>query len=154
MKAPSSFNKQSMVLFRNGLLTLEYDPADDIMFVEWPEIRTYTVQDVRGVLGTLVDMLRIYDIKNLLVDSRQSVVELEEKEYLPLMLEFARALQGTRLQRLVRIMTSDPDRERRVARVSEETELAVAYQNFSCLETAVQWLKSENQPIVPPISVQ
>jgi hypothetical protein len=133
-----------MILYQSGLIKLDYDPAVDILFVEWPDFQVYTLSDVRMAINTLVETVRIYDIKKLLVDSSRTVIEVNEEEYRAVMADFARALMTTRLQKMARIMTSDPERESRVNAVKEEVKLSVAFQNFTDRAVAIEWLKSND----------
>ena len=142
--------KQTMILFRNGLITLEYDPAADILFVDWPDILPYNLTDVRETLLVLLDTIRVYDIKNILIDSRRSVVELNEEEHEALMLDFARDLKSTRLQRMARLRTNDPVRESRVTLARKKSGTSIDYQEFKDEAAAMEWLKSRPQPVAVP----
>jgi hypothetical protein len=129
-----------MILYQNGFMKLEYDPATDVLFVEWPDIRPYTLNSIREVLRILVETVRIYDIKKLLADSSKTTIEVDEADYKLLMEEFALAIRNTRLHKMARIETADPLREENVTDVKEKVEPSITFKSFTDRSAAMQWL--------------
>ena len=81
-----------------------------------------------------------------MLDSSNSVVEVEDEAYRAIAMKFAMDLMGTRLKRLARAGTADADREQKSARLSanmrQEVNLPVEFRNFATKDKAMNWLLS------------
>jgi hypothetical protein len=122
-------------------MKLDYDPAADILFVDWPDFRPYTLGSVKEVLKILVETVRDYDIKKLLADSSKTIIEVDEANYKAVMEDFALAIRATRVQKIARIVTADPLRENIVTELKEKVEPSVVYKSFTNRAAALEWLK-------------
>ncbi|MEJ8804397.1 hypothetical protein [Pontibacter sp. H249] len=134
-----------MILFSNGLILLDYNPADDILSVELPDMQEMTLPEVRRSFQIVIENIINYDIKNLLLDSSKAIVEVEDEEYKAVILQFGTDLMRTRLQRLARVGSTRPVQEKRAANVSEEVKqelnLPIKFGNFTIRADAMNWLK-------------
>jgi predicted HAD superfamily phosphohydrolase YqeG len=130
-----------MILYQNAFMRLDYDPAADILIVEWPDFRPYTLTSVKEVLRILVETVRDYDIKKLLADSSNTIIEVDEADYKSVMENFALAIRTTRLQKMARIVTADPLRENIVVELKENVGASVIYKSFTSRAAALEWLK-------------
>ncbi|MBA9075437.1 MULTISPECIES: hypothetical protein [Rufibacter] len=132
-----------MILYQSGFLTLDYDPATDILFVEWPDVHEFLVPEINQTLQILVDHLKSYDIKRLLVDASQAALEIPPQEYKEVLKEFGLNLMTTRLEKLARIITPNPAREHNVEEAKQEVGLTLRLQTFPDKQEALLWLEEE-----------
>ncbi|MFC6997566.1 STAS/SEC14 domain-containing protein [Rufibacter roseus] len=131
-----------MIIYQSGILTLDYDPATDILFVEWPDMQHVLLPEIRQALKVLVDHIRNYDIKRLLIDSTKANIDLEGEEYKEVLKEFGLNIMTTRLQKLARVLTKDKKREQQVEQVKQEINLTVELRTFTQRTEALAWLKA------------
>ncbi len=138
-----------MILFKNGLIILDYNPADDILSVELPDIQKLTLPEVRRSFQIIGENLRNYDVKNLLIDSSKAVVEIEDIDYRAVIMQFGSDLLQTRLQKLARVGSSILKQERRAQSVATETiqelNLPFKFANFTNRESATKWLLGKEE---------
>ncbi|MBJ6118340.1 hypothetical protein JAO76_09065 [Pontibacter sp. BT310] len=137
-----------MLLHKDGLIELKYDVVLDILSLKWPDMSGMTLPEIEFSLQKLIDTLRHYDIKNLLIDSRESKTDLDNEEHLALMLRFSEYLTSTRLKKMARLATTDLNRENIVDYAVGETNnrLGITFEirNFADEAGALKWLR-ENQ---------
>lgn len=128
----------------NGLITLDYDPATDILATTMPDVREFGTEEVAYCLNMIVDSIIGYDIKYLLLDASTSVINVEEEAYKAVSMKFGIDLLDSRLEKLARVGTADSKREEKAAKVSaelrEEVNLPLEFQNFANREEAMIWL--------------
>jgi hypothetical protein len=132
-----------MLIYHNSIITLDYNPATDILSVALPDIQAHSISEVERCLDIIVEHVISYDVKKILIDSSKAVVEVEDEAYRNLMLQFSQALMKTRLQMVARIGTPVAAQERRANLVAEEVHQSnplVAYQNFTGKAAALDWL--------------
>lgn len=129
-----------MILFDNGLIKLDYNPTTDILFVDMPSVNYSIVPEFRHALETIVENVRTYDVKKLLVEARKSVVDLQMDEYLRLVMQFNRDLNATRLQKGARIVSANNDRENLVKEAVLAIQPTYQFQTFTEHEPALLWL--------------
>lgn len=134
-----------MLLHKDGLIELNYDVRSDILSVRWPDLNGITISELEFSITKLVDTLRHYDIKNLLIDSRSSkIADITREEHLKVLLEFVKLLMTTRLEKLARIETTDIGREGVVDIAAEEAinrlGIRFDFRNFSDEVSAREWL--------------
>lgn len=132
------------MIIHNGIITLDYDPAKDVLVTSLPDIREFASSEVSFCLGLIIESIRNFDIKYLLLDSSNSVVEVEDEAYKTITKSFALDLMSTRLKKLARVGTKDIKREEKSAKISEElrqeVNLPMEFGNFSTKEEAMEWL--------------
>lgn len=132
-----------MILY-SGLITLDYNPATDILETSMPDVRQFASSEVMACVDIIVSHIHNYDIKKLLLDSSKSVVDVEMDEYKAVSEKFARSLLATRLRKLARIATADAVREAKSTRVStdllQELNFPITFGNFTNRKEAMRWL--------------
>lgn len=134
-----------MILHQNGLFTLDYTPATDILFVKWPNSQFVVLGEIRQTFQILVENIRNYDIKYLLIDAQHTSLEVDAQEYKATLLQFAQDLHTTRLRKMARLMSGDEIRERHLQELLEQQLLlSFEVQNFEDRTTALAWLTSMN----------
>jgi hypothetical protein len=136
-----------MLLHKDGLIELKYDVVQDILSLRWPDMSGMTMPEIDFSLKKLIDTLRHYDIKNLLVDSRESKRDLGKEEHLALMLRFSEYLTSTRLKKMARLATTDLNRENVVDYAVEEANnrLGITFEirNFADEASALKWFRED-----------
>ncbi|WP_181305659.1 hypothetical protein [Rufibacter sp. XAAS-G3-1] len=131
-----------MIIYQSGLITLDYDPATDILYIKWPDVQDFLVLEIRQALRILVDHIKSYDIKKLLIDSSQASLEIPGAEYKDVLKEFGQNLMQTRLEKMARLLTPNPTREDKVEEARQELRFPIPLRTFTDKQEAVAWLKS------------
>ena len=135
-----------MVLYKSSILSLDYHPASDIMEVDYPDLDGFVLSEVRNSLTLMVDTIRHYDVKKLLLDASKTVITISEEENRELTLRLAADLAKTRLQKVARIQPVDSLREVRaqqnIERAREAGLLPYELKTFGSKEDALAWLVS------------
>jgi hypothetical protein len=133
----------------SGIITLDYNPATDILVSQMPDTREFGFSEVSFCLELIVENIRNYDIKHLLLDSSKSVVGLEAEAYKSLTTKFSRDLMSTRLKKIARVGTTNPQREEQTAKLStelrQELNFPIQFKNFPTQAEALTWLQSPDQ---------
>ena len=129
-----------MILFQNGLIKLNYDPATDILSVDMPHISYDMASDFKRALDIVVENIRNYDVKKLLVDARKSIIEIDPDIYAAVVADFSRQLSTTRLQKGARVVSENNQREEIVQKSVEEEQPGLVYRTFTDASEAIAWL--------------
>lgn len=133
------------MIIPNNLIKLDYDPAWDVLSVEWPDFHYYSVSEATYTLDIIVEAVRLYDVKRLLIDNRKSTVDIPESEYKEAILRFAKDLALTRLRKIARVVPESALGERLIRGVRQEAHLDVEAENFATIDEALGWLTSSNR---------
>jgi hypothetical protein len=128
------------MLIPNKFLKLDYNPTQDILYLEWPNMHDYSLPEVQYIITEVVDAVRNYDIKRILTDTRQSSVTIPMAEYAKVVNQLAMELATTRLQKFARLQTADPDRNTVASNAAALVVGAITYQSFDNVDEAVAWL--------------
>ncbi len=132
------------MLIYSGIITLDYNPTTDVLVTSMPDVRQFGMSEVSFCLGLIVDNIRNYDIKNLLLDSSKSVIEVEDEAYKAITAKFTKDLMSTRLKKIARVGTLDIKREEKSAKLSmelkQEFSLPIIFENFTSKAAAMEWL--------------
>ncbi|GGK64971.1 hypothetical protein ACD591_01730 [Rufibacter glacialis] len=132
-----------MIIYQSGLITLDYDPATDILYIEWPDVQDFLVLEIRQALSILVDHIKSYDIKKLLIDSSRASLEIPGDEYKEVLMEFGKNLMNTRLEKLARISTPNAMRENKVTEAQQDVHFTISLRTFTEKKEAISWLKGK-----------
>ncbi|OKL38675.1 hypothetical protein [Pontibacter flavimaris] len=130
------------MLIPNQFIKLEFNPALDILSVEWPNIHDYTVHELRFILAELVSTVKNYDIKKILADSRNSALTLPEQEYGAIVEKFAHELSTTRLRKFARLTTGLDYREKTAGKAAEDMKDCFQVRSFYTMAEALAWLNA------------
>ena len=133
-----------MVLHQSSLITLDYEPASDILSLDWPDVKDFLVPEIERELKVLVDTIKHYDVKKLLIDTSKAQVEVNDAAYQAFLSTFANTLKDTRLQKLARVGTSNPEREKITEQAKEASRIdqVMEFQNFNSKTEALAWLSA------------
>jgi hypothetical protein len=133
-----------MILYSNNLIVLDYKPETDVLFVQWPDLSPFSIVEIEHSFRLLIENLRTYDIKKLLIDSTKANADVTNPEYQALMGELAKALGNTRLLKIARVVSRNPVREAQLVanthKMDNDFKDAIEYQNFEKQEDAHKWL--------------
>lgn len=134
-----------MILFENSVIRLDYDPATDIVVVEYPDLHDYLLPEIKHSLDIMVEVVRNYDIKKLMLDSNRTVSSVQESESRHVAVYLAAGIAKTRVQKVARVQSPVEAVESRaqgnIKHLQESQQLPFQLQNFTDKETALEWLK-------------
>jgi hypothetical protein len=137
-----------MILIDNGVVKLDYDPATDILHVNYPDLHGYLVPEINYNIDLIVDQVRSYDIKYLLLDARQTVVSIDAEASRKVAVYLASSLTKTRLKKVARVASPNPALEKRsestIQTITTTIELPYQLNSFTEVEEAINWLKQKN----------
>lgn len=135
-----------MILFENIIARLDYSPATDIAVLEYPDLHGFLIPEIKHSIDLLVDIIRNYDIKRLLLDSTGTVATASEEEGRELAIYLTSGIARTRVQKVARLRSSAQDLEARekshVAYILKSLAIPFQLQNFTDKAVAVEWLKA------------
>ncbi|WP_187264537.1 hypothetical protein [Pontibacter beigongshangensis] len=132
-----------VMIIYNNLIKLEYNPVTDILLVEWPDIFDYASAEMKQTLQAIVDTIKHYDVKKLLIDSRKSIIGISQAEYEALLKEFNKDLTNTRLQKIARLESENLTREAQVKELLPKLKqkTLVDFGTFASITEATNWLE-------------
>ena len=131
-----------MIIFENGFIRLDYDPASDILMFEMPNVDIIVMPEMVRSLALIVEHIRNYDVKKILLDARKTDIWVEEESYAAIITAFYNELGNTRLEKIARLVTIDSVRENVVKKIFQNHRFPFQVQQFTDHSTAVAWLKS------------
>ncbi|MHC2992744.1 hypothetical protein OB13_14555 [Pontibacter sp. HJ8] len=133
-----------MILHQTSLIKLDYNPATDILQAEYPDLDRLHLPEIKHNFSVMVEVIRNYDVKKLLLDASQTDVSLNDEENRQLGLELAAELSKTRLQKLARIQPRDPGQEIKaqvnINLMKQSGLLPYELETFSNRAQAIAWL--------------
>ena len=134
-----------MVLFDNSLIKLDYDPATDILEVEYPDLHDFLLSEIKQSINTLLDKVKHYDVKRLLLDSTRTIVSVGDKESREIALYLAFGLMHTRVEKVARVQSPsqavETTAEENIRHIKETQILSYELRNFTDKADAIAWLK-------------
>ena len=133
-----------MILYKNSVIKLDYNPATDIVHVQYPDLYDYLLPEIIHSINILIDTVRNYDIKYLLLDGRQTVSATKTEEGREIALHLAASLAKTRLTKLARLQSYSPEVEDRakanVKAIHSTMALPYELKDFTDEGEALAWL--------------
>ncbi|GAB3197057.1 hypothetical protein [Pontibacter aydingkolensis] len=120
---------------------MDYNPALDLLKVEWPPYGSLSVPEFEHALEHLVETLRLYYIPRLLVDARRVTTVADEPDQLDLGIRFLQALEATRVRKVARLVADTASRDVQSRRQAGEKAASYQFQTFARLEVALAWLR-------------
>lgn len=136
-----------MILFENSILRLDYNPATDILVINYPDLKDFLLLEIKHSLDRMFEVIKNYDIKKLILDSSQMQSTVTEEEGREVAVYLATGLIGTRVQKVARVQSNDNAIEKRaegnVNHIRETASLPFELRNFSTREEAITWLAAQ-----------
>lgn len=133
-----------MILHQSSIIKLEYNPTTDILEVEYPDLEKFMLSEIRHALTLMVETIRNYDVKRLLLDASKTSVNVSEEENTQLTLQLAKDLATTRLQKLARITPSNQYREikaqENINQAKQSGAMPYLLESFTNRAIAIEWL--------------
>ncbi|WP_026463830.1 hypothetical protein [Adhaeribacter aquaticus] len=136
-----------MILYQNSLMVLNYEPSSDILTVEWPNAELFLLPDLKQTFLTLIETVRNYDIKQLLIKTTaESVIPVLDntKDNSIYIRQVLKGLRGTRLQKIARILAfeieQDKEEQKLSAEINADATITIQYRTFLENEMAMAWL--------------
>ncbi|MCC9138996.1 hypothetical protein ACFSKU_10805 [Pontibacter silvestris] len=131
-----------MILFENSILKLDYDPASDILDVAYPDLHDFMLSDIKHSINILVDKVKHYDIKRLLLDSSRTVISVSEDESREISAYLAVGLMASRLEKLARLYSPSSTVETRtqgnIRQIQDTLSLPFQLQSFTSKTEALE----------------
>ncbi|MCC9138414.1 hypothetical protein ACFSKU_02840 [Pontibacter silvestris] len=138
-----------MILFENSILTLDYDPASDILDVAYPDLHDFMLSEIKHNIDILVDNVKHYDVKRLLLDSSRTVISVREEEGREISIYLATGLQTSRVEKVARLhslnFTVETRAQGNIQHIQTTLSLPFQLQNFTSKPKAVEWLQHSDQ---------
>ncbi|MBC3538380.1 hypothetical protein ACFSC6_16660 [Rufibacter sediminis] len=140
-----------MIIFENWLITISYEPAEDIMYAKLPSVEEYGAKELRRALDIVADQVSTHATKNLILDSSDvSVVKMEDRVYRPTVQDFIIKLTSTQLLRFARVNNSIQNLQARavstVAEIFQGKESTIEFRAFNDKGDAFEWLRTPMAP--------
>lgn len=137
-----------MVLFDNSLIRLDYDPATDVLAVEYPDLHDFLLTEIKRSIDTLVDTMKNYDVKRIMLDSTRTIISVSDEESREIALYLTAGLMRTRISKVARVQSGsaavEATAEGNIRHIKESMSLPFGLQNFTDRKEAVEWLKKDN----------
>lgn len=141
-----------MILYQDNVVKLDYSPANDVIELVWPDMQEVYFPEIKQALNKTVEAIRLYDVKNLLIDASNTSAAFNTSESQALSMELVKELSFTRLQRMARVESQDIAREQanvaQLREIKKATELSFEFQTFADKASALEWLQAEQGPSV------
>ena len=128
------------MLLASNLITLEYNPATNVLFIVWPNIHEYSLNKVKETIAEVLRTIRHYDVKRLLIDSRRTVMRIDNETYAGLLADFKKELLNTRIKKIARLESGYSAREYQFQEIVSLNKFPISFENFPDKKTALEWL--------------
>lgn len=133
-----------MILFKNSVIKLDYSPATDILEVEYPDLHDYLLPEIKHTINIMVDTVKNYDVKRVLLDSTRTVISVSDEESREIATFLASGLMKTRVQKVARVQstsaTVETTAQGNIKHIKSGWSLPFQLQNFKSKAEAVEWL--------------
>lgn len=134
-----------MIIYQDSLLVLDYDVSSDVLYVNWPNLTEANILALNAAIGELLNAVKHFDIKRLLIDSSKSRVDIADEKYRPLVFSIIGRLKETRLQRMARVIPENTFREVYLqsynAQMRAQNLITFETGEFENKEQALSWLR-------------
>ncbi|MER2999351.1 hypothetical protein [Pontibacter populi] len=133
-----------MILYKDHLIQLDYDPAEDLLRTSLQTVRPYDAAEVRSTFISIIACVKDYNITRLLLDFTSNTYDLSESEYKTTMAQLTVGLLQTSLRKVARLTTPDNTREYKIAsmlgNIKDAVPVPVQVQMFDNRDEAMRWL--------------
>lgn len=139
-----------MILFQNSIVTLNYDPATDVLQAQYPDLHGFLLPEIKHTILLMTDIIRNYDVKKLLLDSTRTVIAVSSEESREIAAFLAGNIMTTRVEKVARVQSDNQQVEeharQNMAHVQEVQVLPFQLRNFSSHTEAIAWLTNTATP--------
>ena len=135
-----------MILFKNSIIQLDYNPAADILEVGYPDLHGFLLPEIKHSIDIMIANVRNYDVKRVLLDSTKTIISVSEEESREVATYLAGGLMKTRVQKVARLQSAsaavEATAQGNIKHIREAQALPFLLQNFTVKAAAVAWLTS------------
>ncbi|HEY4650436.1 MAG TPA: hypothetical protein VIG72_03435 [Pontibacter sp.] len=136
-----------MILLQNSIVTLHYNPATDILEVQYPDLHGFLLPEIKHTINLMMDVIRNYDVKRLLLDSTRTVISVTEEESRDVATYLAAGIMTTRVEKVARVQSGSKKVEEtasnNIRHIQQSTTLPFQLRNFTEYHAAIAWLASD-----------
>ncbi|MFC5270360.1 hypothetical protein ACFPIB_07060 [Adhaeribacter terreus] len=132
-----------MIVYQNSLITIAYMADTDILSVDLASFEPYAALEIKEAIQIVVETLSNYKNKYLLLDASKISTTMPDADYREVINHFVSVIGQTNLQKVARIITSDPLREEVVYTMRENLFLPFQLHDFVSKDEAMHWLTFE-----------
>ena len=137
-----------MLLFKNSIITLDYNPAADILEVAYPDLHGFLLPEIKHSIDIMIDNVKNYDVKRILLDSTRTVISVSEEESKEVTTYLAAGFMKTRVQKLARLQSGvaavEATAQGNIKHITETLPLPFQLQNFTSKAEAIAWLAARS----------
>ena len=135
-----------MLLFKNSIITLDYNPAADILEVAYPDLHGFLLPEIKHSIDIMIDNVKNYDVKRILLDSTRTVISVSEEESREITVCLAAGFMKTRVQKLARLQSAkasvEDTAQENIKHITETLPLTFQLKNFTSKAEALAWLSA------------
>lgn len=136
-----------MILLQNSILKVDYNPATDIVEVNYPDLQGFLLPEIKNSINQMVEVIRNYDVKKILIDLSHTVIDVSDLESKEVSVQLAEELKNTRLQKMARVQPKDTEKELKaqenIRLLREQGLLPYQLKTFTNKSSALDWLKAD-----------
>jgi hypothetical protein len=134
-----------MILHRDRYFEHLYDVKLDLVTVTWPDIENIYLPEIFHSVNVLVENVKNYNIRNLLVDARETKLLASYEDADRVVKAFTHGLAQSRLQKLARIESVNYQREISLKQLTTEMNATFSYKTmfFKDTKSAMDWLQGK-----------
>ena len=135
-----------MILHKDRYFEHLYDVKLDLVQVKWPDIEDIYLPEIFHSVNTLVENIKNYNIRNLLVDARETKLLTSYQDADRVVEAFTVGLSHSRLEKLARIESLNYQRENMLRQLTNDLNARFAYRTmfFRDYESALAWLQGQD----------
>ncbi|KAA6431685.1 hypothetical protein ACD591_11175 [Rufibacter glacialis] len=130
---------------------MDYDPATDVVVVAYPDLHGYLLPEIKHTITQIVEVIKNYDIKKLLLDSTKTVISVPDEESRYISTSLASGFSLTRLQKVARLQSHSQEvevrAEQNIEHIQATQKLPFQLRTFNDRGAAMDWLKEGNWPV-------
>ncbi|MBC5773073.1 hypothetical protein H8S95_03280 [Pontibacter sp. KCTC 32443] len=138
-----------MILFQNSLFKLDYNPATDIVEIDYPDLHTFLLPEIKHTIELIVDVIKSYDVRKLLLDSSKTVLSVEAHASREISTYLASGITSTRVQKVARLQANlqsvESTARNNISHIQESQKLPFELRSFTDKQEAISWL--EGKPV-------
>ena len=135
-----------MILLHNSILKLDYNPATDILDIDYPDLHGFLVLEIKHNIDNMVEIIKNYDIKKVLLDSTKTVISVSAEESKQVSAYLATGFMKTRIQKVARLQSLsshvESTAQNNIKHIHQVLTLPFNLQNFTNKPDAISWLSS------------
>lgn len=136
-----------MILHKDRYFEHLYDVKLDLVRVTWPDIENIYLPEIFHSVSVLVENVRNYNIRNLLVDARDTKLLTSYEEADRVVKAFTEGLAQSRLQKLARVESLNSQRENMLQHLTNQMNATYSYTTmfFKDYNSAMEWLQQSGE---------